>query len=317
MQLIEAVPNISEGKNRHVIEAVARAAASLPGVRVLHVDSNPDANRTVLTLVGAPDPVVRACEQLIKTAAELIDMRTQHGAHPRLGATDVCPLVALRGLTLAQVAVCAEDLARRVGEKLQIPVYCYEANARTPERKNLAYIRRGEYESLPEKMRVLPPDYGPQTYTQRVAKTGATVIGARNFLLAFNVSLDTQDVTVVKDIAAVLREKNGGLPAVKAIGWYLPAYGCAQVSFNLTDFHTTGLAEVFEATRREAQHRNCRVIGSELIGLIPQEALLDAGRYYAPRAADCNALVNAALSHLQLNTIYPFDPETRIIERML
>ena len=317
MQLIEAVPNISEGKNVQIISRIVSAASSVPGARVLHVDSNADANRTVVTLAGEPNAVVQSAFHLIRTAATLIDMRQHHGAHPRLGAVDVCPLVPVRDISLQETAHLADKLARRVAAELHIPIYLYEENARTTERKNLAFIRRGEYESLPEKLRELPPDYGPQTWSKHIAKTGATVIGARKFLIAFNMSLDTQDVASAREIAAKLRERGGGLKCVKAIGWYMPAYRCAQVSCNLTDFTQTGLAEVFEMTKQLADERGTQITAGELIGLVPQEALLTAGKFYAPDEKNTAALINIATEKLLLNKLRPFVTRERILEQVL
>ncbi len=317
MQIMQAVPNISEGRRTDVIRRIADAAQNASHARILHVDSNADANRTVITLAGDPADVRQSAFSLIQTAAKLIDMRFQSGAHPRLGATDVCPFVPVKNMTLEEAARHARLLARETAEKLNIPIYLYEACAGAPERKNLAFIRKGEYESLPQKLKELPPDFGPQEFSESVQKTGATVIGARHFLIAFNVSLNTQDVAAAKRIAAVLREKNGGLSAVKAIGWLMPGYQCAQVSFNLTDYRTTGLAPVFEACKREAAHRHLTVTGSELIGLLPQEALLDAGRFYDPLLTDKTALLETAVCALGLNKIRPFNLKERILECQL
>lgn len=316
MKLIEAVPNVSEGKNAAVLQALA-AVLRRSGAKLLGTDSNPDANRTVFTLAGTPQSVTGALFEFIREASSQIDMRRQSGAHPRLGAVDVCPLVPLRNISLEETAALARDLGRRAGEELGLPVYLYEAAAAVPERRNLAFLRKGEYESLPQKLKKLPPDFGPAEFSPSVQKTGACVIGARNFLLAFNVSLNTADVSAAKEIASVLREKNGGLKAVKAIGWYMEDYGCAQVSFNLTDFRQTGLAQVFEACRREAGRRGLRTAGSELIGLLPQEALLNAGRFYAPAQTDKAALMQTAVCRLTLDEIRPFHIRERILEFQL
>ena len=319
MKILEAVPNISCGADTallaHILEDVSRTFRR--GARLLHVDENADANRTVLTFAGQPADVVAACIALFTTCIKWIDMRAHHGAHPRLGAVDVCPLVPVAEMSLAEAAAWAEQLARRVAGKLAVPVYLYEANARTAQRKNLAFIRRGEYESLPQKLNILPPDYGPHQFNECVARTGASVIGARNFLIAFNVSLNTQDVAAAREIAAKLREKNGGLPSVKAIGWYMPGYECAQVSFNLTDFHKSNLNNVFEACQTEAAARGLSVTGSELIGLVPQEAILNAGKFYAPNEVDENTLIQAAVDHLLLSKIRPFKANERILEKRL
>ena len=317
MKLLEAVPNISEGKNANVINQVVDAALRVPGVRVLHVDTNPDANRTVITLAGEPQALVQSVFLLVQTATRLIDMRTHLGAHPRVGAVDVCPLVPIQEISLQEAAVYAETLARRVGQELQIPVYLYEANARTQARKNLAFIRQGEYESLPQKLRKLPPDFGPQNFDQHVAQTGACVIGARNFLIAFNMSLNTKDVAIAREIAAHLREKNGGLKSVKAIGWYMEHYHCAQVSCNLTDYTQTGLAQVFETCKQLAAARGVQITASELIGLVPQEAMRQAGRFYAPDEKDTAMLINVTAEKLLLGKIHPFVAKERILEEVL
>lgn len=318
MQIIEAVPNISEARDiANLSRIVGDLYAMLGGAHLLHVDSNIDANRTVITLAGQPEQVVRACFMLFRTCLEDIDMSFHKGTHPRLGAVDVCPLVPVQNITLEQTVPFADALARRVAQELNIPVYLYEANAHTPARKNLAFIRKGEYESLPEKLKTLPPDYGPRTFSPSVAHTGASVIGARNFLIAFNMSLNTQNLSVAKEIAAKLREKDGGLPGVKAIGWYMPNYRCAQVSCNVTDFHKTSLADLFEACKREAAKCNLQITGSELIGLAPQEALVQAGKHYRPNITDENSLIMTAAEHLLLNKIHPFVAKERVLEKAL
>ena len=318
MKIMEAVPNVSEGRRADIIEEIRRAAqAASPEAKLLHTDSNPDANRTVFTLAGTPQGVRLASFALLETTARLLDMRTQHGAHPRLGATDVCPFIPVRDMTFLEAAQQATWLAQEAAQRLRLPIYLYEANAVSAERKNLAFIRRGEYESLPQKLKELPPDLGPREFSPSVAKTGATVIGARFFLIAFNVSLNTQHVETAKEIASVLREKNGGLAGVKAIGWLMPKYRAAQVSFNLTDFHTTGLAQVYEACLRQAQHRGVCVTGSELIGLAPEQALLEAGRFYAPHTTAPQELIQQAAQHLGLNKIRPFYAQERILEYRL
>lgn len=316
MQLIEAVPNVSEGKNEELLQAAANALRNEAEVKLLHMDPNADANRTVFTLAGKPDAVCRACLALYKIMVTHADMRGHHGPHPRLGLVDVCPLVPIKNITLQETAIYARQLGQQVATLFNIPVYLYEANAQTNERKNLAFLRRGEYENLPEKLKTIPPDFGPLVYSGTVARTGATVIGARNFLIAFNISLNTQDVTPAKAIAAVLREKNGGLKSVKAIGWYMENYRCAQVSFNLTDFHVTGLAQVFEACQKEAAKWNLKVTGTEIIGLVPQEALQQAGQFYAPHLAG-EAQLYAATEALLLHKIRPFILNERILEKLL
>ena len=318
MQIVEAVPNISEAQNTaNLARIIGDVQAVLGRVRLLHVDSNADANRTVLTLVGPPLEVMRVCFMLFRACAQHIDMQFHQGTHPRLGAVDVCPLVPVQGISLEETAVLADQLARRVADELNIPVYLYEANAKTAQRKNLAFIRRGEYESLPEKLSTLPPDYGPCQFSPAVAHTGASVIGARNFLIAFNISLNTQDVSIAKQIAAKLREKNGGLAGVKAIGWYMPGYQCTQVSFNLTDYHKSNLQDVFEACKKQAAARGISITGSELIGLVPQEAILKAGKFYASNETDETVLIDVAVEHLLLGKIRPFIPGERILEKLI
>lgn len=318
MQLIEAVPNISEAQNSENLARILRDLRAVLGpVRLLHTDTNPDANRTVLTMAGPPAQVVRVCFMLFEICARYIDMRFHQGAHPRLGAVDVCPLVPLSHISLQETALYADGLARQVATELHIPIYLYATNATSEERKNLAFIRQGEYENLPQKLKTLPPDYGPHLYTSSAARSGASIIGARNFLIAFNISLSTQEVAPAREIAAKLREKNGGLPGVKAIGWYMENYRCVQVSFNLTDFHQSNLCDVFEACKHEAAARGLQLTGSEIIGLVPLEALLQAGRFYAPDEKSEPALINAAVNHLLLNNIRPFKADEKILEKVL
>ena len=317
MQLVETVPNVSEGRRPEIIRCLAETAASLPHVRLLHIDVNPDANRTVFTLLGTPQAVVQSLFLLIQEATRHIDMRQHHGAHPRLGAVDVCPLVPVRGISIKETAQLADELAQRIANELHIPIYLYEDNARTQERKNLAFIRRGEYENLAEKLHILPPDFGPAHYNEHIARTGATVVGARNFLIAFNMSLNTKEITAAQAIAKQLREKNGGLKSVKAIGWYMQHYGCAQVSCNLTDYTQTGLAEVFETCKKLAAEKNLQVTAGELIGLVPQNALVQAGRFYLPNETNTAVLINAAAENLLLGKIRPFIPRERVLEYLL
>ena len=316
--MIEAVPNISEARDKETLARILGDVQAVVGnARLLPVDSNENAHRTVLTLAGKPEQIERVCFMLFEACTRYIDMRFHAGEHPRLGAVDVCPLVPITGLTLPQTAALADNLARRVAEELHIPVYLYEQNATTAERKDLAFLRKGEYESLPEKLKNLPPDYGPKQFTDSVARTGASVIGARNFLIAFNISLNTQNVLAAIEIAAKLREKSGGLPGVKAIGWYMQDYQCAQVSFNITDFHQSNLHDVFEACWREAAARGLQVTGSELIGLVPQEAMVKAGQFYAPKETNEDQLIAVAAEHLLLNKIRQFKADERILEKRL
>ena len=301
-QLIECVPNFSEGRDKKVIRSIARAIRSVKGVALLHVDANESANRTVMTFVGSPNRVVEAAYLAIAEASKWIDMRVQKGEHPRIGATDVCPLVPLANISMEEVAELARGLGERVGSKLGIPVYLYEAAASRMERKNLAAIRKGQYEGLGVKMGLVDwaPDFGPRVLNER---SGATVIGARDFLIAINVSLETDDVKVAKAIAGEIREgRRGrdeglrtmdegrgtmdegrgtrGLKGVKAIGWFMEIYGRAQVSMNITDISSTPVHVAFEACKALASEYGVGVIGSELIGMVPERVFLEAGGYY-------------------------------------
>lgn len=314
MPLIEAVPNVSEGQNPAVLRALEELLCAAPGVTLLGADSNPSANRTVFTLCGAPGAVTDSLFQFIRLACRLIDMRRHRGEHPRLGAVDVCPLVPLRDISLSETAALARELGQRVGTELGLPVYLYEAAARDAQRKNLAFIRRGEYESLPEKLQKLQPDYGPGALTPAVQKTGACVIGARNFLIAFNVNLNTRDEKAAKCIAAKIRESAGGLPGLKAIGWYMQNFNRAQVSCNVTDFRTAPLYAVYERCRQEAAALGVRATGCELVGLIPLEALLACGKYNTPQEQDERTLVQNAVRYLNLNEVKPFLPQEQILE---
>ena len=341
--LIECVPNFSEGRDSRVIDQIVDAVRSVDGVTVLDVSPGASANRTVVTFVGAPEPVIEAAFRAIKTAAELIDMRQHHGTHPRLGATDVCPLVPLSGVSMEETAAYAHQLARRVGEELGIPVYCYEAAATRPERKNLANIRAGEYEGLPDKLQdpEWQPDYGPAVFNPR---TGATVIGAREFLVAYNVNLNTTSVRRANAVAFDVRERGrvkrrgnpltgeivrdangepvripGLLKGVKAIGWYVEEYGICQVSMNLTDLKATPLHVAFETVRERARARGMRVTGSEIIGMVPLAVLRAAGEYYLRQQQRSlgipeREILHIAIRSLGLEEFGPFDPEERVIE---
>lgn len=328
--LIEAVPNFSEGRNPATIAAIVAAADGVPGARVLHVDVGYDANRTVVTLAGQPAAVVEACFRATQAALEHIDMRQHQGAHPRLGAIDVCPLVPIRGIDLAGTAAYAAALAARMGEELDLPIYLYAANARTASRANLATIRQGEYEGLAEKMRdpAWEPDFGPRVFQP---KAGATVVGARPFLVAYNVDLASTDLALAKQIAAAVRESGslrpltpstkphvpGRCPGVKAIGWYLPAYGACQVSMNITDLDRTAVHTAFLACQEEARARGIAVTGSELIGLAPLRVFTEAAAFFQPQLPlepwtdAASALVIQALG---LATRAPFNWQERILE---
>ncbi|HKV75244.1 MAG TPA: glutamate formimidoyltransferase [Gemmatimonadales bacterium] len=343
MRLIECVPNFSEGRRPEVIAAIRDAVAAVPGVTVLHVDPGQATNRTVLTFAGAPEPVIEAAFRGIRTAAALIDMTQHHGEHPRMGATDVCPLIPISGVTLAEAAHYSRQLAERVGKELGIPVYLYEAAQPDPARKNLAVIRAGEYEGLARKMGepAWAPDFGPRTFQP---KSGATVIGARDFLVAFNVNLNTTSTRRANAVAFDVREQGrprrdgdpvtgkvvtdnagnpvmipGSLKAVKAIGWFIPEYGVAQVSMNLVDLGQTPLHAAFDEVCRKAESRGLRVTGSELVGLVPLKSLTDAGRYFLQKQQRSTGvgeaeLIRIAILSMGLDELAPFKPEERILE---
>lgn len=275
-KLVECVPNFSEGRRPEVVEAIVDALRR-PGVSVLDVESDADHNRSVVTLVGEPEAVLEAAWQGIAAAARLIDLDQHQGAHPRLGATDVVPFVPLRNMTMAECVALAQRLGQRVGSELQIPVFLYEAAATRPERVNLADVRRGQYELLKAEIATNPartPDYGPS----RVGPAGATIIGARAFLIAFNAYLNTTNVEIAKKVAKALRHSSGGLHFVKAMG--LLVEGKAQVSMNLTDFMQTPIHRAVEMIRSEAARYGCVIERTELVGMIPQQALLDAAQWY-------------------------------------
>ena len=328
-KLIECVPNYSEGCDRSVIDAIVAAIASVEGVRVLHVDPGQAANRTVVTFVGAPEAVVEGAFRGSAMAQERIDMRRHHGEHPRIGATDVLPLVPVSGVSLEECAALARGLAKRMYEELGIPCYCYEAAAFTPERRNLAVCRAGEYESLPEKMAdpSRRPDFSG-AWDERAERSGASVVGARNFLIAVNFNLNTKDAAVATEVAMDVREKGrklsdgswqrGPLKGCKAIGWYIEEYGIAQVSMNVTDITATPLHVAYETVCRAAAARGLRVTGTEIIGLVPRQVLLDAGRYFlSGKEAGEEALVQAAIRGMALDDLCPFDPHRKVIEYML
>ncbi len=338
MRLLECVPNFSEGRDQSVIDAIVGKMGSVDGVQVLHVDMGHDANRTVVTLAGPPEAVVKAAFRGIKEASERIDMKRHRGAHPRMGSTDVCPLVPLDGISLEETVELAAELGKRVGRELDIPVYLYEESATRPHRRDLANIRSGEFEGLREKFLdpAWHPDFGPD---QPHPHAGAVAIGARPFLLAFNVNLNTTSESLAKAIAADVRESGrillkkgqpvlgedgqprrqpGDCRFVKAIGWYQESFGIAQVSMNLTNPAITPLHEAFDACRRRAAERGLRVTGSELIGMTPLHFLLDTGAYYLKKQGEFSDdepfLVHIATRSLGLNDIRPFVPEKRIIE---
>jgi glutamate formiminotransferase / formiminotetrahydrofolate cyclodeaminase len=343
LQLIECVPNFSEGRDLTIIKQITDAIESVEGVKLLDVDPGKATNRTVVTFVGEPEKVVQAAFLGIQKACELIDMSKHTGEHPRMGATDVCPLIPVANISMEETAAWASKLGQKVGENLNLPIYLYEAAATRPERKNLATIRAGEYEALPEKMLnpTWKPDFGPAIFN---AKSGATVIGARDFLIAYNVNLNTTSVRRANSVAFDIREKGrvlregdpingkilkdengaelrstGMLKGVKAIGWYIEEYGVAQISMNITDIAATPLHEAFEACCKSADSRGMRVTGSELVGLVPLKVMLDAGKFFLKKqqrsvGVSESELIKIAVKSMGLDELSPFDPQRKIIE---
>jgi len=342
-KIIECVPNFSEGRDMGIIRQITDAIESVEGVKLLDVDPGKDTNRTVVTFVGNPEAVSEAAFLSVKKATEVIDMSKHHGAHPRMGATDVCPFVPVSGITMNETISVAHKVAERIGNELDIPVYCYENAARKPERRNLANCRSGEYEGLRKKLTdsEWKPDYGPSVFNERA---GATAVGARDFLVAFNVNLNTTSTRRANAIAFDVREKGrperegdkvtgklvkdengekvmipGSLKSVKAIGWYIKEYGIAQISMNLTNISVTPVHIAFDEVCRKADARGVRVTGSELVGLIPLKSLLDAGRYFLARqqlssGVSDDELIKIAIRSMGLNDIHQFKPEEKIIE---
>lgn len=344
--IVECVPNFSEGRDAAAIAAITEAIAAVPGVSLLDVDPGEATNRTVVTLVGSPEAVVAGAFAGIAKAQQVIDMSGHSGAHPRMGATDVCPFVPVRDVTMDECAELARTLAARVAEELGIPVYLYEAAASRPERRNLATVRRGEYEGLADKLAdpEWAPDFGAADYNDVVARSGATVIGARPFLIAWNINLNTREVRKAMKIAALLRERGilrrdgageivrdaegtalrdpGLFRTVKGIGWFIEEYDRCQVSLNLTDYTVAPMHEVYDAARRIADEEGVVVTGSELVGLVPLDAMLRAGRHYLRRqglaaGAPDDDLVEVAVRSLGLSELAPFDPAARVVERRI
>lgn len=356
-RIIECVPNYSEGRNKEIIDQIVAAVADTKvvtergeeTVKVLDVDPGEATNRTVVTFVGSPEAVLEAAFQGEKKAAELIDMRHHHGAHPRSGATDVLPLVPVAGITLEECGELARGLAKRIYNELGIPCYCYEAAAYKPERKNLAVCRAGEYEALPEKV-IDPerkPDFGPEAYTETVAKAGASNVGARDFLIAVNFNLNTTSTRRAMAVAFDVREKGrpareggsltgkiikdeagktvwipGTLKGCKAIGWFIEEYGIAQVSMNITDMNVTPLHVAFEEVCRAAAARGLRVTGTEIVGLVPKRVLVDAGKFYLEKQQRSlgvpeEELIKIAVKSLGLNDLKPFNPKEKVIEYLM
>ncbi|MCK4765746.1 MAG: glutamate formimidoyltransferase [Candidatus Aminicenantes bacterium] len=332
-KIVECVPNFSEGRDLAVIEKITDEIKSTPEVILLDVDPGKDTNRTVVTLAGSPEGVLEAAFKAIKKAAELIDMSKHSGAHARMGATDVCPFVPVSGVTMEDCVEIAKKLGQRVAEELNIPIYLYEEAAANEKRRSLAYIRQGEYEALAEKLKAeeFKPDFGAPVFNK---KSGATVTGAREFLIAYNLNLNTRRVFPARKIANLMREKGrtvknketgkdeqipGTLKATRAVGWYIDEYNMAQISVNLLNYKITPLYEVFEEANRLAGQIGIRITGSELVGLIPLEAMLQVGRYYLEKQSTTTGvseqeLIRVAAQSLGLNEVSEFNPEHKIIE---
>lgn len=348
-QIVECVPNISEGRNKEVIKQVTDEIEAVKGVKLLDVDPGEATNRTVITFVGTPDVVVEAAFRCVKKAAQLIDMRQHHGAHPRMGATDVCPLIPVSGITLEECAELARKLAERIATELQVPCYCYEAAARTPERRNLAICRKGEYEGLQERMTIEAeaPDFGARAWDEGVARTGCTAVGARDFLIATNFNLNTTSTRRANAIAFDVREKGrpqreggspvgkpmkdengktimipGTLKGTKAIGWFIDEYGIAQVSMNITNINETPLHIAFDEVCRCATNRGIRVTGTEIVGLIPKRTLIDAGKYFLRKQNRSTGIpeediLQIAIKSMGLDDLKEFNPREKVIEYLL
>ena len=348
-RIVECVPNFSEGRNKEVIRQITDEIEHSEGVKLLDVDPGEATNRTVVTFVGEPEAVVEAAFKAVKKAGELIDMRQHHGAHPRMGATDVLPLVPVSGITLEECAQLSRQLAERIAKELSIPCYCYEAAAFKPERKNLAVCRKGEYEALPERLDVpeSAPDYGDRPFDEGVARTGCTAVGARDFLIAVNYNLNTTSTRRANAVAFDVREKGrpkrdgnpitgkpvrdengnpvmipGTLKSTKAIGWYIEEYGIAQVSMNITDINVTPLHVAFDEVCRCAQNRGLRVTGTEIVGLMPERCLIEAGKYFLRKqnrslGIPKEDIINIAVKSMGLDDLKPFNPAEKVVEYLL
>lgn len=348
-KIIECVPNFSEGRDMSVIKQITDQVESVDGVKLLNVDPGDATNRTVVTFVGEPEAVIEAAFRAIKKAGEVIDMSKHHGEHPRIGATDVCPLIPIAGVTMEECAEYARTLAKRVGEEAGIPVYCYEAAAFKPNRKNLAVCRVGEYEGIAKKLQdpEWKPDFGPSQYSDSIARTGISVIGARDFLVAINFNLNTTSTRRANAIAYDVREKGrkkreggtltgkvmldengkeiwtpGTLKGCKAIGWFIKEYGIAQVSMNVTDINTTPVHKAFDEVVAKAAARGIRVTGSELVGLVPKKVLIDAGKHYLVKQQRSlgiaeDEIIKIAVKSLGLDDLKPFNPKEKVIEYLM
>lgn len=348
-KIIECVPNFSEGNNMDIIHQIIHEINTVEGVKVIDVDPGKATNRTVVTIVGAPDEVCEAAFRAVRKAAELIDMSKHKGEHPRFGATDVLPLIPISGISMEETAEYARKLGERIGNELDIPVYCYEFAAAEEKRRNLANCRAGEYEGLSQKL-VDPawkPDFGPAQFSPNVARTGATAVSARNFLIAYNVNLNTTSTRWANSIAFDIREKGrikregnpltgkivkdengktlytpGLLKGVKGIGWFIEEYGVAQLSFNITDTTAVSLHQVFELACERAAVRGIRVTGSELVGVVPLKAMLDAGKYFLHKqhrstGISDEEIIKIAVKSMGLDELAPFDPRKKIIEYLM
>lgn len=348
-QIVECVPNFSEGRNMEVINQITKEIETCKGVKLLDVDPGEATNRTVVTFVGDPDSVLEAAFNAVRKAGQLIDMRQHHGAHPRMGATDVCPLIPVAGITLEECAELARRLAKRIATELDIPCYCYEAAALKPERKNLAVCREGEYEALAEKFGdpEKRPDFGYRAFDEGVARTGCTAVGARDFLIAVNYNLNTTSTRRANAIAFDVREKGrpvregnpitgkirkdengknvmqpGTLKSTKAIGWFIDEYGIAQVSMNITNINVTPLHVAFDEVCRCAQNRGIRVTGTEIVGLVPKRTLVEAGKYFLEKQHRSvgipeKDIIDIAIHSMGLDDLKPFDPQEKVIEYLL
>ena len=348
-KLIECVPNISEGRDKEKIELISKVVEKVEGVKLLNVDPGNATNRTVITFIGEPQNVIDAAFLLVKTAQENIDMSTHKGEHPRMGATDVCPLVPISNITMQETIEWAQKLAKKIGNELGIPVYCYEEAATKPERKNLANCRSGEYEAMSKKIETKEwkPDYGPDKFNETVKKSGVTAVGARDFLIAYNVNLNTTSTRRANSIAFDIREagrikREGGkldgkiikdkkgnplrepgmFKSVKGIGWFIKEYNIAQISYNLTDINVSPLHLVFDKTCEQATKKGIRVTGSELIGLVPKKVLIDAGEYFLKKQKRSlgvpeSEIINIAVKSLGLDDLFDFNPKERIIEYLI
>jgi glutamate formiminotransferase/formiminotetrahydrofolate cyclodeaminase len=348
-KIIECVPNFSEGRDMNIINQITAEIEKIEGVKLLDIDPGKATNRTVVTMIGTPEEVCEAAFQAVKKAQELIDMRTQKGEHPRFGATDVCPLIPVANISMEETVEYARNLARRIGDELEIPIFCYENAAFEPKRQNLANCRSGEYEALAERIvtKEWKPDFGPCQFTDKVAKSGVIAVGARNFLVAINYNLNTTSTRRANAIAFDVRERGrtkregnpitgkivkdkkgnpvmipGTLKHTKAIGWFIEEYGIAQISMNMTNLEKTPVHVAFDEVSRKAEARGVRVTGAELVGVIPLKAMLDAGKHYLRKQKRSTGIsdkeiLKIAVKSMGLNELYPFEYDKKIIEYML